>query len=55
MTATMTGAIPAGDTGADRFRARKLSSEVEARPLSAELVPPGRRNPAATKIYYFYL
>ena len=55
MTATMTGAIPSDDTGADRFRARKLSSEVEARPLSAELVPPGRRNPAAKKIYYFYL
>ncbi len=39
----------------DRFRARKVSVEVEARPLSAELPIPTSFNPAARKAYYFYL
>lgn len=55
MTDTMSGLVMTVDTSADRFRARKLSSEVEARPMSAPLKPPGRFNPAAKKAYYFYL
>ncbi len=51
-TINMAG-LPGGTS--DRFRARKLSTEAEARPISAELVAPTRLNPAAAKIYYFYL
>ena len=55
MTEAMAGTHLPDDNTADRFRARKLSSEVEARPISAPLATPTRRNPAATKAYYFYL
>ena len=43
------------DSREDRFRARAFSSEVEARPITAELAAPSRFNPAAAKSYYFYL
>ncbi|MCA3436423.1 MAG: sugar ABC transporter permease [Rhodobacter sp.] len=55
MTETLTGIDMSVRTPEDRFRARKVSTEVEARPLSAALPPPGRLNPAARKAYYFYL
>jgi multiple sugar transport system permease protein len=37
------------------FRARTLSTEVEARPASRDLPPPAKRNRAARKGYYFGL
>jgi multiple sugar transport system permease protein len=43
------------NSGETRFRARALSTEVEARPVTAQLPTPKRFNPAATKTYYFYL
>ena len=54
MTDTLSHAGDA-DMAQDRFRARKVSSEVEARPLSAELPLPKTFNRAARKSYYFYL
>ena len=55
MTETLSGLSMSDGSGADRFRARKVSTDVEARPLSAALQPPGRFNAAARKAYYFYL
>lgn len=43
------------DLAADLFRARKHSTEVEARPMAAGLASPRRLNPPARKRYYFYL
>ena len=54
MTETLSHAGDAGQAQ-DRYRARKVSSEVEARPLSAVLPVPKTFNPAARKAYYFYL
>ena len=48
-------ATTTGDGAAERFRARLLSSEVEARPISDQLSAPSKLNLAATKTYYFYL
>ena len=45
---------PAG-SGADLFRARALSTEVEARPADLNLTPPAKRNPPQRKGYYFAL
>lgn len=55
MTQTLGGLALSAPAGEDRFRARIVSTEVEARPLSATLQPPGTFNPAARKAYYFYL
>jgi multiple sugar transport system permease protein len=41
--------------GADLFRARALSTEVEARPAALNLAPPAKRNPPQRKGYYFAL
>lgn len=43
------------DMAADLFRARKQSTEVEARPPAAGLSAPRRLNPPAPKHYYFFL
>lgn len=55
MTDTMNMAGLHGEGSEERFRVRALSTEVEARPISAQLVAPTRFNPAAAKAYYFYL
>ena len=55
MTDYMNMAAGAGDEAAERFRARILSSEVEARPISDQLAAPTLLNAAATKAYYYYL
>ena len=55
MTEQLTITSGTGDGAATLFRARALSSEVEALPISSQLAPPAKLNPAAKKIYYFYL
>ena len=49
--------IATGASGGDgkRFRARILSTEVEALPITIQLDPPTKLNAAATKAYYIYL
>lgn len=50
------GGVPLAKDKADNlFRARALSSEVEARPAEVNIAAPARLNPAASKRYYFYL
>ena len=41
--------------GDDLFRARAVSSEVEARPVALDLAAPAKRNPPMRKGYYFAL
>ena len=41
--------------GAGLFRARGVSSDIEARPVTAALPLPGHFNPAAPRRYYLYL
>lgn len=54
MTDMPISAIPRGDSG-DLFRAREVSTEVEARPALVGLTEPRIRNAAPPKKYYFYL
>ena len=55
MTETVNTANGTDDGATKRFRARILSTEVEALPISDELAPPAKLNTAQRKIYYFYL
>lgn len=55
MTEKVNTANGTGDGATKRFRARILSTEVEALPISDELAPPTKLNTAQKKIYYFYL
>lgn len=55
MTEKVNTANGTGDGATKRFRARILSTEVEALPISDELAPPAKLNIAQKKIYYFYL
>ena len=55
MTEKVNTASGTGDGATKRFRARILSTEVEALPISNQLAPPAKLNTAQKKIYYFYL
>jgi multiple sugar transport system permease protein len=54
-TASQPRPLKPDDAGNGLFRARALSTEVEAQPAASQLVPPRHRNRPARRGYYFAL